>query len=1067
MYINDFQTSNEYRLHQVLHTLKSVHGMEFDFDKNTIDDLESLRESSEIVKNSIISESKFNTYNSNPEYAKHMLIMEAVRLYLTEIAPKRRRAVKEGMEMETDGMQHTVSGIITGEDEELDEMNPAQTPIAPKTPPTSPGMLNVQKGGDLKTRKTIPANQATLANLQRQGYQIVADDVSEDSAQETPSELSALMKKYGVEPTVDEGNLFSKELDDARKRRQKTFKVDGKTYPVQNAESVGIGEAKASKPNYAKLAKEHSRAADAAFDSNDESDFIKHTDLSMYYRIKSGHKAPSVVVDVPKFMQHVERRYHVEKLDESQNVKEAALDHDNYQASMARSELYRNTKYAMDMLRIIKPEDEIQPWIAAGLTKAANYLDKIYHYMDYYTNFEPQQLPEDEDVDPETRDMALGETSGSIARQNLMLIVEYSTKLFDIIKPGDKLEGWVAMKLTTASDAVSSSKHYLDYVQFEKHASDMLGDVATMAEEGSKMRKKTVKESVGQLLMGIMLSEDQDLAQAQTLLAAKALSDDLQDMAEKVAKMSVEDLMPLVDTMKEQFGPEAAEGYNAAMKQSLEILLKTTTDAKDASDNAILQLQGGGVPAATTDIEAPELEAPEIPGGEEDEFKATDAAAGPKEEPLGRAKKDESVKSNGKALNEKWGTEMKTKEKDKGMWDGWTVAELKSEKAKLMKKETRSAAEQKKVKQIDFAIRAKQKGKGKWGEIKKESVNEGAISNTIRVLVALGLGAYALNSLSNKDLMDMPLAKAMSVAASKGDKNAAEELRKINLYVEAGDWEKLRQLKDTYLDVKEASMSEAKKSKKNPHAIGMYQAKKEAGLDPKKPAHDLPKKIITRAHDIARSIEKGDKVSESSGNGLNEWINANKDKFVNRYGKEKGMSMLYGRAWLKHGLVSDAYKQAESMFESASSNLGKLEKTFAAHKKAYSRMVNEGTVIDPLNMGYGLEGEVMLEKMDEMKTLMTKLGEMMRDEVRKGVSNMLMAEQDAEKVRKLSRIKESNPYGVAWKDTSGNRMNKFFENESLRDYWMQLNSEQLSEHMLINPEHFDQKISKISDKKAR
>ena len=71
MFINEFENSNEYKLQQIVHTLKSVHGIELNLNESTIDDLTSLRQSSEIIKNSIVSESQFNTYNTNPEYTKH------------------------------------------------------------------------------------------------------------------------------------------------------------------------------------------------------------------------------------------------------------------------------------------------------------------------------------------------------------------------------------------------------------------------------------------------------------------------------------------------------------------------------------------------------------------------------------------------------------------------------------------------------------------------------------------------------------------------------------------------------------------------------------------------------------------------------------------------------------------------------------------------------------------------------------------------------------------------------------------------------------------------------------
>lgn len=46
--------------------------------------------------------------------------------------------------------------------------------------------------------------------------------------------------------------------------------------------------------------------------------------------------------------------------------------------------------------------------------------------------------------------------------------------------------------------------------------------------------------------------------------------------------------------------------------------------------------------------------------------------------------------------------------KSTGEWTDYTIAQLKKKKAALMKKDKRTAAEQKKVKQIQFAINAKE-----------------------------------------------------------------------------------------------------------------------------------------------------------------------------------------------------------------------------------------------------------------------------------------------------------------------------------------------------------------------
>ena len=146
----------------------------------------------------------------------------------------------------------------------------------------------------------------------------------------------------------------------------------------------------------------------------------------------------------------------------------------NHEATMALSELYRNAKYGMALLKIIEPNDAIDGWVQANLTSAASMLDKVYHYLDYKNingrKPEMEDIEEDDNVD----DTDASETDGSMARENLEMIVEYSIKLMEMIKPGDNLASWVSMKLTKASEAVSSSKHFIEYRQFEKHTGDMM-----------------------------------------------------------------------------------------------------------------------------------------------------------------------------------------------------------------------------------------------------------------------------------------------------------------------------------------------------------------------------------------------------------------------------------------------------------------------------------------------------------------------------------------------------------------------------------------------------------------
>lgn len=57
-----------------------------------------------------------------------------------------------------------------------------------------------------------------------------------------------------------------------------------------------------------------------------------------------------------------------------------------------------------------------------------------------------------------------------------------------------------------------------------------------------------------------------------------------------------------------------------------------------------------------------------------------------------------------------------------------------------------------------------------------------------------------------------------------------------------------------YIDIINDSSTVEEKST-NPYAIGMAVAKKKYGYG-EEPAHDLPKKVIKKAHDIGKSIDK-------------------------------------------------------------------------------------------------------------------------------------------------------------------------------------------------------------------
>ena len=162
-----------------------------------------------------------------------------------------------------------------------------------------------------------------------------------------------------------------------------------------------------------------------------------------------------------------------------------------------------------------------------------------------------------------------------------------------------------------------------------------ISEVAPGRTDGKPMKRK-VKEST-------------DLESAEVLLAAQELVDKLQKMVEDLASMQVQELMPIVDAMKEQVGFDTAEAYNSAAEGALAGLLDQAKAAKEALENATLAARGEA-PAtpAPTDLGAV---GDDFDGGDldmsadadiADDFGGDDAAAGA-ENPVGRELKAESA----------------------------------------------------------------------------------------------------------------------------------------------------------------------------------------------------------------------------------------------------------------------------------------------------------------------------------------------------------------------------------------------------------------------------------------
>jgi hypothetical protein len=733
MNLNHFETVNESTLNQILQTLDHVHGVRFNIDfgnSNLIGILSECKNSYEIIRDKIIDESAFNTYQTNPEYIKSMLVLEAVKM-LIEIAPKRMRKHKMSESLDekvlpgqssptttlsaqlagvaakisttddksaafanalshlSDSLAHRGSSWATS-DSELDDNDKkllswikefprpikvsdliqqgveqfgdtlatdrkSATALYPKAEvdeiispnPSSGSPSPVQPTGTnpLDFKKSVPGTPPSNNNTNQQQ---IDDIVSKHKQNQiNPAQAQQQLQSLGVQP-ADVDNVLNGNQDASSDNKSTNISNNVSSNVAENNEMsspvlqkivalgqamMGYGEDIPQKSDDKQLAIKNAilRVGEklthmgTAFGPKSLSDNEKKIVRLYQLKVKNNLSEPAMEENIGAMQ--AQSNSARPGMGNVMNEDAVARSHNyKFQGAMARGELVRNTTFATSMMAQIHNEDfDIDKSIIEFLKNAKTDLLKVYKHLN--------RGGKEEDL----------KDHGDDPQQLLLTIQETSSKLFDIIEPDDRLENWVEMALTNASHCVSQAKHYLEHDAFGSHAN----------------RKSKIKESFKVIKkMKTKIKEFQEvggkenLDKANVLIAAKGIVSKIQDMAEDVGKLSIDELMPLVDMMRDEFGPEVSDGFNNSFKSALDKLLDLTTTTKNELASTVDTLVQGGVPGQGSDLgsTSPEgdLGGDEL-GGDTSDLSG-DLTAGPEtgddldnEEPLGRAKKSDDL----------------------------------------------------------------------------------------------------------------------------------------------------------------------------------------------------------------------------------------------------------------------------------------------------------------------------------------------------------------------------------------------------------------------------------------
>lgn len=89
----------------------------------------------------------------------------------------------------------------------------------------------------------------------------------------------------------------------------------------------------------------------------------------------------------------------------------------DHEASMARAELYKAAEYAIKIFHMIEAGDNLEGWVQAKITKAADYLDSVAHYMEYQKKFEQPREANNVSLDDTPDESLTVEVAESLSSQ--------------------------------------------------------------------------------------------------------------------------------------------------------------------------------------------------------------------------------------------------------------------------------------------------------------------------------------------------------------------------------------------------------------------------------------------------------------------------------------------------------------------------------------------------------------------------------------------------------------------------------------------------------------------------
>jgi hypothetical protein len=147
------------------------------------------------------------------------------------------------------------------------------------------------------------------------------------------------------------------------------------------------------------------------------------------------------------------------------------LQRPDHEGQMAKSELYRAAKMSMKLFQMIQDGQQLEGWVQAKISKSADYLDSVYHYMEYQMKFGSGGVAST--VNDITDDMEVG-GADKVAEEDDELPMEmeesmnYEQKLNALLEGAVKKEKKVKEGFPTVAGAKAAAEKTKTTGKFDK-----------------------------------------------------------------------------------------------------------------------------------------------------------------------------------------------------------------------------------------------------------------------------------------------------------------------------------------------------------------------------------------------------------------------------------------------------------------------------------------------------------------------------------------------------------------------------------------------------------------------